>query len=310
VIRLVDVSARSAPSGVSNLSLEFGAGLRSFLGKPSDGGPLLLAVLAGWVRPRSGKARVLDMPPEAARQQVAYVPLETRLPRSLLVAEALEVAASVRGDRAAPPPRQRLASLGIAPLEGRRTESLTVAESRAVALAEAVTSAARVLLLEEPFVDLDPRACTSLASVLRNRAESGASIVIATSSPRDALDLTDEQWVLERGRVVATTRSSEADAIYVSPMSRLRVIAQGARQGSRALLGALASEPHFAKIEMDGEALLLVGTDPAGMAESVSRAALAANVELEVLRFETPTLDALRAAARRRGSPGASAGTP
>jgi ABC-type multidrug transport system ATPase subunit len=167
---------------------------------------------------------------------------------------------------------------------------------------EALTSAAQVLLLEEPLVDLDPRACASLPSALRDRAKSGASIVIATSSPRDARDLSEEQWILERGRLVATTRSSDTSALSATPKSRLRVLARGARPGSRALLGALASEPHIADIEMDGEALLLGGSDPAAMAESVSRAALAAGIELEVMRFEAPTLDELRAAARRNGS--------
>jgi len=303
VIRLVDVSARAAPYSVSNLSFEVGAGLRSALGKPSDGAPLLLAVLAGWVRPRSGTALVLGVSPEAARHQIAYVPLDARLPPSLRVAEALEIAASIRGEDA-PPARQRLGVLGVAPLADRWTDSLTLAETRAVALAEAVTSTARVLLLDEPLVELDPRASADLASVLRNRAESGAAIIIGTSSPRDALDLSEEQWVLDRGRIVATTRATDASMLSASPKSRLRVFARGAR----ALLGALASEPPFAEIEMDGEALVLGGTDVAAMAESVSRAALAAGVELEVMRLEAPTLDELRAAATRRPSVRATVG--
>jgi hypothetical protein len=51
---------------------------------------------------------------------------------------------------------------------------------------------------------------------------------------------------------------------------------------------------------MDGKALLLGGTDAVAMAESVSRAALAAGVELEVMRLEAPTLDEVRAAGTQR----------
>jgi ABC-type multidrug transport system ATPase subunit len=311
VIRLVDLSAHAAPYSLSNVSLEVGAGVRSILGKPSDGTPLLLAVLAGWVRPRSGEALVLGVSAEAVRAQIAYVPLDVRLPPSLRVTESLEVAASIRGERAAPPPRQRLAALGIAPLADRFTDSLTLAELRAVALAEALTSSARVLLLDEPLVDLDPRACASLASILRDRAESGASIVIGTSSPRDALDLSEEQWVLDRGRLVATTRATEGALLSRSPKSRLRVVAQGTQHRTRALLAALASEPHFTEIEMDGEALLLEGTDAAAMAESISHAALASGVELEVVRVENPTLDEVRAGRGvGRTAPRAPAGAP
>lgn len=295
MIQLVDVSARAAPYSVSNLSLEAGAGVRSVLGKPSDGAPLLLAVLAGWVRPRSGKALVLGAFPEVGRRQIAYVPLDTRLPRSLRVAEVLEIAASLRGDNAGTA-RARLDVLGVASLADRWTDSLSPAEAHAVALAEALTSTARVLLFEEPLVDLEPRAYGGLGSILRARAEAGASIVIGTSSPRDALDLSDEQWVLDRGRIVATTRATDARMLSASPRSRLRVLARDAR----ALLGALASEPHFGEIEMDGKALLLGGTDAVAMAESVSRAALAAGVELEVMRLEAPTLDEVRAAGTQR----------
>jgi NitT/TauT family transport system ATP-binding protein len=310
VIRLKDVTARSAPYRISNVSLDVGAGVRSILGRPADGAPLLLAVLAGWVRPRSGEALVLGGSPEAKRRQIAYVPLDVRLPPSLRVSETLELAASVRGESAAAPPRARLEVLGIAPLAERWTDSLTPAETRAVALAEAITSSARVLLLDEPLVDLDPRSRAGVAGSLRDRARGGASIVIGTSSPRDALDLSDEQWVLDRGRIAATTRATDTSMLSASPKPRLRVLAQGARQGARALLGALASEPHFVEIETDGDALLLSGTDAAAMAESVSRAALAAGVELEVLCLEAPSLDQLRANALRRTSPRAGAGAP
>ncbi len=305
MIRLVDVSARAAPYSVSNLSLEVGAGLHAALGKPSDGAPLLLAVLAGWVRPRRGEVLVLGLPPEGARQHIAYVPLDVRLPAALRVSEVLDVAASIRGEDAALA-RERLGVLGVALLADRWTESLTSAETRAVALAEAVTSKARVLLLDEPLVDLEPRASVGLASILRERAEGGASIVVATSSPRDALDLSDEQWILDRGRLVATTRATDASMLSASPKSRLRVLARG----TRALLGALASQPDFAEIEMDGEALLLAGTDAAAMAESVSRAALAAGVELEVMRLEAPALDEVRSAVARRSPSPRAEGAP
>lgn len=298
MIRLVDVSARAAPYSLSNLSLEVGSGSRAALGRPADGSSLLLAVLAGWVRPKRGEVLVLGVPPEKARRHIAYVPLDARLPPSLRVAEALEIAARIRGE-SAEPAEPRLNVLGIASLSDRWTESLTPSETHTVALAEAVTSKARVLLLEEPLVDLEPQAYASLTSTLRVEREGGACIVIGTSSPRDALDLSDEQWILDRGRLVALTRATDPRVLSSSPQSRLRVVARD----TRVLLGALASEPHFAKIEMDGEALLLRGTDATAMAESVSRAALGAGVELEVMRLEASTLDELRAAEIRRPRP-------
>jgi hypothetical protein len=70
----------------------------------------------------------------------------------------------------------------------------------------------------------------------------------------------------------------------------------------KALLSALASEPALSCIELDHDALVLLGQDPRAMAESVARAALAAGVELEAMHLDAPALDELRSAAARKWS--------
>jgi ABC-2 type transport system ATP-binding protein len=295
VIRLADITAHAAPFSLTKISLELGAGLHAVLGTPADGAPLLLAVAAGWVRPRSGQVVVLGTTPAAARRQVAYIPQSARLPPSLRVAEVLDAAADIRGERAAPA-RARLEALGIAPLADRWTQTLTAPEARAVLLAEAITSNVRVLLLDEPFVDVDPRAAGALGAKLRERAAAGATVVVATSSPRDALELSNEQWVLSFGRLVGAMRATDTPLLSAGTRPRLRVVARDART----LLGALASEPYFSGVELDDQALFLSGADPAAMAEAVARAALATGVELESMHVEAPRLEELRDAAARR----------
>jgi len=295
VIQLFDVTAHGAPYSLSNLSLEIGPGLHAVVGRPVDGAPLLLAVMAGWIRPRSGKVLILRSFPELSRRQVAYVPLDARLPPSLRVAEALDVAASIRGG-SADPARHRLASLGIEPLADRWTHSLSPAETRAVLIAEAVTSKARVLLLDEPRVDIDPRASRALPAKLRERSADGAIVVLGTSSPRDALDLANDAWVLSLGRLVGAAGATDPAILLAAAEPTLRVVSSDARK----LLSALSGEPHFAGIELDQNALILKGIDPTAMAEAVARAALSTGVELEAMRVDAPYLEELRAAAARR----------
>jgi ABC-2 type transport system ATP-binding protein len=295
VIQLFDVTAHAAPYSLSTLSLEIGPGLHALVGRPVDGVPLLLAVVAGWIRPRAGKVLVLRSSPELARRQIAYVPLDSRLPPSLRVAEALEVAAAVRGD-ASDPPRHRLAALGIEPLADRFTHTLSLPETRAVLMAEAVTSRARVLLLDEPRVDLDPRASRALPAKLRERAADGAIVVLGTSSPRDALDLSNDAWVLSLGRLVGAAGATDPAILLAAAEPTMRVVSSDARK----LLSALSGEPHFARMELDHNAVILTGIDPKAMADAVTRAALATGVELEAMRVDAPHLEELRAAAARR----------
>jgi ABC-2 type transport system ATP-binding protein len=294
VIRFANVTAHAAPCSITSVSLELGAGLHAILGTPTDGAPLLLAVAAGWVRPRSGQVLVLGSAPAAARRQVAYVPLDARLSPSLRVAEALEAAAEIRGERASPA-RDRLSVLGIAPLADRWTQTLTPPEARAVLLVEALTSSARVLLVDEPFVDVDPRAAGPLAAKLRERAASGATVVFATSSPRDALELSNDQWILSFGRLAGAMRATDSPLLSAGAQPRLRVVTRDAG----AILRALAGEPQFTGVELDDQALFLSGPDPASMAEAVARAALATGVELEAMHVEAPRLEELRAAIAR-----------
>jgi ABC-type multidrug transport system ATPase subunit len=292
VIQLSLVTAHAAPYSVSAVSLELGAGVHALLGAPVDGVAVLLAVMAGWIRPRSGKVRVLGSAPALARRQMAYVPLDARLPPSLRVIEALDIAASIRGERAEPAGR-RLGSLGIEPLGDRWTHSLTLPEARAVLMAEAVTSRARVLLLDEPRMEIDPRAARVLAPILQERASGGATVVLSTSSPRDATDLSSSPWVFSFGRLIGKASTTDHAILSSGAALRMRVVANDTRK----LLGALAGESLFARIELDQQALVLTGGDPRTMASAVARAALAVGVELETMRIDAPTLEEMHGGA-------------
>jgi ABC-type multidrug transport system ATPase subunit len=295
VIQLFGVTAHAAPYSLSNVSLEIGPGLHALVGRPSDGVPLLLAVMAGWIRPRSGKVLVLRSAPALARRQMAYVPLDVRLPPFLRVAEALEVAATIRGV-AVDPARHRLAELGVEPLADRFTQSLTVPEARAVLIAEAMTCKARVVLLDEPRVDLDPRASRALDVKLRERAADGAIVVVGTSSPRDALDLSGDAWVFSLGRVVGAAGATDPAFLLAATTPTLRVVSNDPRR----LLAALSAERHFASMELDQNTLVLRGIDPTAMAGAVARCVLDTGVELEAMHVDAPLLEELRAAAARR----------
>jgi ABC-2 type transport system ATP-binding protein len=289
VIALEAVSARRPPAALESLSLTWGPGIHAALGSPGDGGPLLLAVMAGAVRPRAGKVQVLMGSPadKGVRERVAFVPLEPPLPEAMRVGAVLELAATLRGDGAGGAV-ERLAALGVEALASRRVRSLSREEARAVALAEATTSPqVRVVLIEEPLVGLDPRAAARLSVVLRERAREGCAIVIATASARDASALADDQILLRRGRAAgygASIDLASGAAPGGATGARVRIVASDART----LLAALAREPEVHAVAHRDGTVVARGADALALARAAGRAVIDAGVEVIELRVEPP----------------------
>ncbi len=296
------VAARRAPLALSALSLTWAAGAHAVVGSPDDGGPLLLALVAGRASPRAGRVRVLDEAPTDAgvRTQVAFVPLVPSLPDAMRAHEVLALASAIRGE----PPGDgvaRLAALGIEALIDRPVRSLSGAEARAVILAEAVTSTrVRVLLVEEPLTAIDPRAVKRVPEVLRGRSRDGCAVVVTTGSMRDAGELADDLLFLRGGTIVG--RAEIADAL-VAPWpdgAFLRIIVQNAAD-AQSLVAKLAGDDDVQAIERDDVSVRLRGRDAAALARATARAAVAADVDVVELRLDPP-------AARPGRGPGAGPG--
>jgi len=271
--------------GPVSFSVDAGSS-HALVGAPSDGVELLLAVLAGSARARSGTVQIAGAP-AGPRRKLAYAPYEPVLPTVMTVAEHLALASRIRGEPFTPA-ADRLAVLGVSPLAMRRISSLGLEESRTVALVEALTSRADVLLLAEPLADVDPRAVGRLAGALEARVDAGATVVVTTASREDARALGRAWLFFERGKL--TRRATAADPW--SPPTGPR----GARlfirsEGARFLLAELSPDPTFASIQGEGAALVVTGSDPVAMANAVAGASRRANVEIDVLRFEAPEAD-------------------
>jgi ABC-type multidrug transport system ATPase subunit len=204
------------------------------------------------------------------------------------VGDYLSLAARVRGEKEAAP-HERLSVLGVAPLANRRIRDLTHEESRAVALVEALTSDARVLLLVDPLADLDPRAVGRVAPALAARVAAGATAVFSTASLMDARTLASGLLHFAGGKLTRRATSDEAWEPQVGPRgARLFIRSEGARY----LLAELASDRTFQEVRGEGAELVVTGKDPVAMASAVAMASRRANVEIDVLTFQTLDGDA------------------
>jgi ABC-type multidrug transport system ATPase subunit len=273
--------APRAQLGPVTFALDKG-GRYALVGAPVDGVELLLAVLAGSVPPRKGSVRVAGAP-AAHGPSVAYAPFTPDLPGVLDVDDFLRLASSIRGEPAASA-EERLAVLGVASLARRRIGTLTFEESRTVALTEALTSRAQLLLLAEPLATLDPRAAARVAPALLARAESGVTVVLTTASREDARALCGEWLRFDRGKLtLRTTDEDEWSPLPGAHGARLFIRSEGARY----LLAELAADPTIQTVRAEGVELVVTGRDPVVMATAVATAARRANAELDLLRFES-----------------------
>jgi branched-chain amino acid transport system ATP-binding protein len=81
-------------------------------------------------------------------------------------------------------------------------------EQQMVAVARALMSAPRLLLLDEPSLGLAPRMVDEMLSLARRIADDGVTVLMVEQNVRKALAVADRGYVLERGRVVASGPAS------------------------------------------------------------------------------------------------------
>jgi branched-chain amino acid transport system ATP-binding protein len=194
--------------GVS-LALEEGT-LCAIVGANGAGKTTLLRTISALVPKRGGSVRfggddVSSMSAHTiVRRGLAHVPEGRRMLAHLTVEENLLVAGAVRRDRGVTADID--AMFARFPILGTRRDlpagSLSGGEQQMLAIARALVSRPRALLLDEPSMGLAPKLVAEIFSIVREERERGASILLVEQNARAALALADRAYVLERGKVV------------------------------------------------------------------------------------------------------------
>ncbi len=198
---------------VAELSFEMAAGeFIALLGPSGSGKTSLLRLIAGFDAPSDGEVhlgatavsqpgRVLLAP---ERRQVAVAFQDATLFPHL---DAVDNAAfAIRGsDKAArrERARQALAGMGLVDMDGRDVATLSGGEAQRVSLARALAAEARLLLLDEPFGNVDRLTRADLVVRLKAQLDRGQAAIIITHDPADAVELDARVLLMREGRLVA-----------------------------------------------------------------------------------------------------------
>ena len=192
---------------VRNLSLEVAEGsVVALLGRNGAGKSTALKTIMGLVRARKGEialsgARIDGRTPhEINHAGIAYVPEERRVFSELTVDEHLRIA--LRADTQWPLERIFELFPQLHALRSRRGRFLSGGEQQMLAIARALVSGPKLLLLDEPSQGLAPVIVDAvIESVQRMRSE-GLSILLVEQDVSIALHLASHAYILETGELV------------------------------------------------------------------------------------------------------------
>ena len=179
-------------------------------GQSGAGKTTLIRVLIGLLWPDSGNA-VIDgvnvwPDPDEAKQHVGFLPDRPVLFDRLTGAEMLEYVGLLR--RMEPVlVRQRAAellrTLDLEHARDRPIATYSPGMAKRIGLAVALLHAPRVLVLDEPFVALDPDNTRAMEEVLHRHRQTGGTVVMSSRTVDVVQRLCDRAVVIERGRVRA-----------------------------------------------------------------------------------------------------------
>lgn len=227
MIEVLHVAKRFGPVTVlSDLALSVSrAEVVALLGPSGCGKTTLLRILAGLERPDAGEVRLAG---ELVAGPRVHVPPEKRniglVFQDFALFPHLKVGANVAFGLAHLPRPERasvaaeaLARLDCADLADRYPHELSGGQQQRVALARALAPRPRVLLMDEPFSNLDASLRRRLRVELRKTLTAiGIATVFVTHDQDEALSLADRVAVLDRG-VIAQLDAPER--VYRAPRS-------------------------------------------------------------------------------------------
>lgn len=191
--------------------------LCAIVGANGAGKTTLLRAISGLVAKRAGTVRfggsdITRLAPHAiVRAGLAHVPEGRHMLANMSVEENLLVASSIRRDDATLEDIDAIFSR-FPILRSRRSlpaGSLSGGEQQMLAIARALVSRPRALLLDEPSMGLAPKLVTEIFAIVREERARGASILLVEQNARAALALADRAYVLERGRIVLQGSGAE-----------------------------------------------------------------------------------------------------
>lgn len=196
------------------------------LGANGAGKSTSFHMIVGLIQPDAGQVLLDDQDVtrlpmyQRARLGIGYLAQEPSIFRRLSVEDNLRAVIELRE-----PNREKvnakieslLAELGLTELRTQMASTLSGGEKRRCEVARALVTDPHFLLLDEPFVGIDPLAVDDLQVLVRKLKDRGIGILITDHNVRETLEIVDRAYIMYEGRVL---REGDAQTLLSDPEAR------------------------------------------------------------------------------------------
>jgi lipopolysaccharide export system ATP-binding protein len=203
------------------------------LGPNGAGKTTSFYMIVGLLRPKAGRIHMdgveITTEPvyQRARRGLGYLAQEPSVFRRLsvrdnvmAVLETMRLSRSQRDERLA----QLLEDLNLTHLADRHANKLSGGERRRVEITRALARQPSYMLLDEPFVGIDPIAVAEIQDIVARLRDRGLGVLITDHNVRETLRITDRAYIMYEGRILLQGTAEE-----LASDSRAREIYLGER---------------------------------------------------------------------------------
>ena len=181
------------------------------LGENGAGKSTLLKLIAGLATPTYGTVSVFNDTPLAVRDRLAYMSHSTMLYDELTGLENLKYFATLHAITSPDAPAQALREVGLDPTLPRRVGDYSQGMRQRASLARVLLTSPDLLLLDEPFSNLDVASAQAMIARLHTylatptAAGQPRTLILTTHQAELARPLANLTLTLQQGRIVSST---------------------------------------------------------------------------------------------------------
>ena len=194
----------------------------AIMGRNGMGKTTLMKALMGIIPARSGSVRMNGAELGAMKSYervgkgLAYVPQGRMIFSTMTVQENIETGLVASGESKVPSDIYELFPV-LLEMKDRRGGNLSGGQQQQLAIARALATKPKVLLLDEPTEGIQPSIIQEMGRTLKRiRDERGLSIVVSEQVLSFALDIADRVLVIENGEIVRDEPRASVDAAQVA----------------------------------------------------------------------------------------------
>jgi ABC-type multidrug transport system ATPase subunit len=179
------------------------------LGENGAGKSTLLRTIAGLLRPSYGELTVFGAPPVERRDRIGYMSHAPMLYDELTGLENLRYFASLYRDRPCLAAEEAMRAVGLDPALARPVSQYSQGMRQRASLARALLSQPELLLLDEPFSNMDAASAGQMLALLAGLRTQGRTIILTTHQRDLAAPLADAFVTMQAGSVISVEEAAQ-----------------------------------------------------------------------------------------------------